>query len=133
MSTNNFVTNFLLFFIAVTISLNAQSKKETYIVELDTSVNLKSYTLSDGYLDHFNLINSKNVKDKKSDKRLVAVAEFFEKIKPLSIRKFIRRLPEDVTYLTTATGKKFNVEGYQKLLVIETDTKIDVNTLNNDL
>ncbi|MFZ5948434.1 MAG: S8 family serine peptidase [Stygiobacter sp.] len=108
-------------------------KRETYVVELDSMVSFKKFTLFNGYLDNTSLINSINDATEKSNKKLLDVAKFFEKIKPLSIRKYIRRLPEDVAYLTTTSGKKFNVEGFQKLLVVETFSKIDVNTLNDEL
>lgn len=133
MFNNWLVKNLFLLVIIFSISSNAQIKREVYVVELDTVISFKKFTQSDGYLNHSGLINSINNPEGKSNKRLLDVAKFFEKIKPLSIRKFIRRLPEDITYLTTASGKEFNVEGYQKLLVVEMDTKIDVNTLNNEL
>jgi len=133
MFNNWLIKNLFLLIIITSISSNAQSKRETYIVELDTMVNFKNFTQSDGYLNHSSLINSINDVAEKSNKRLLDIAKFFEKIKPLAIRKCIRRLPEEVTYLTTVTGKNFNVEGFQKLLVVEMNTKIDVNTLNNEL
>lgn len=133
MFSNWLIKLLFLFVIIFSISSNAQGQRETYVVELDSVVNLKKFILSNGYLDNASLINSVNDATEKSNKKLQDVAKFFEKIKPLSIRKFIRRLPEDVTYLTTASGKKFNIEGFQKLLVVETDTKIDANTLNDEL
>lgn len=114
MFNNWLVKNLFLLVIIISISSNAQSKREAYVVELDTVINLKKFTSSNGYLDHSRLINSMNAPDEKGNKRLIDIAKFFEKIKPLSIRKFIRRLPEDITYLTAESGKKFNIEGYQK-------------------
>jgi hypothetical protein len=110
----------LVFILAVTISLNAQSKRETYIIEMDTLINLKNFELSDGYLNSSDLINYNKVNANNRNKKLTEIAEFLEDIKPITVRRFIRRLPEDVKFLKTATGLKFNVEGYQKLLVVET-------------
>lgn len=60
MFNNWLVKNLFILIIIFSVSSYAQGKKITYIVELDTLISFKKFTLSNGYLNHSELINSIN-------------------------------------------------------------------------
>ncbi len=119
----------LIIFIIIIAAYSSLAQNNKYILKTNSIIDLTEYKQSDYFFDITKLINEDSSKLLMNSIHLFELNKFLNEYKIKSLRKFIRRLPDDLQTIKTDNGIELPLAELQRTFIIETESVLNETEL----
>lgn len=121
----------LIIFIIIIAAYSSLAQNNKYILKTNNIIDLTEYKQSDYFFDIPKILNEDSSKLIANSSDIFELNKFIKEHKIKSLRKFIRRLPDELQILRTINGIEFPIEELQRTFIIEVETALSDIKLNS--
>lgn len=121
----------LIIFIILIATHSSLAQSNKYILKTNSIIDLSEYKQSDYFFDITKLVKEDSSKLVMNSIHLFELNKFLNEYKIKSLRKFIRRLPDELQTLKTNNGIELPIEELQRTFIIEIETALSDIELNS--
>lgn len=121
----------LIIFIILIATYSSLAQSNKYILKTNSIIDLSEYKQSDYFFDITKLVKEDSSKLVMNSIHLFELNKFLNEYKIKSLRKFIRRLPDELQTLKTNNGIELPIEELQRTFIIEIETALSDIKLNS--
>ncbi|BDQ01667.1 S8 family serine peptidase [Ignavibacterium sp.] len=119
----------LILFIIIIATYSSLAQNNKYILRTNNIIDLTEYKQSDYFFDITKLVNEDSSKLLTNSIHLFELNKFLKEYRIKSLRKFIRRLPDDLQTLKTDNGTELPLTELQRTFIIETESVLNETEL----
>ncbi len=119
----------LIIFIIIIATYSSLAQNNKYILKTNNIIDLTEYKQSDYFFDITKIIDKDTSKLLINSIHLFELNKFLKEYKIKSLRKFVRKLPDDLQTIKTVNGTEFPLAELQRTFIIETESALNETDL----
>ncbi|MBM3292692.1 hypothetical protein FJY84_08450 [Candidatus Bathyarchaeota archaeon] len=119
----------LIIFIILIATYSSLAQSNKYILKTNSIIDLSEYKQSDYFFDISKIIDKDTSKLLMNSIHLFELNKLLKEYKIKSLRKFIRKLPDDLQNIKTVNGTAFPLAELQRTFIIETESELNETDL----